>query len=51
MTKKGWLAFHAPLLNFVSVVAESSENGPLYPVCLLNFEIVSDELAGVLFVG
>ena len=30
---------HVPLLNFVSVVAESSENGPLYSACLLNFEI------------
>ena len=31
--------FLEALLNFVSVVAESSENGPLYLACLLNFEI------------
>ena len=31
--------FLEALLDFVSVVAESSENGPLYPACLLNFEI------------
>ena len=35
---------HVPLLNFVSVVAlrittRVAKNGPLYPACLLNFEI------------